>query len=91
MFVLEDWDGKNYDLNRESLRFILRRIPKPLQMIGLSRFQHFGLLGLMLDSQGQPVEIGQSEVQTAPLKEFFVHVSEEEKPQVLLSLLKKLA
>lgn len=89
MFVLEDWDGKNYDLNRESLRFILRRIPKPLQMIGLSRFQHFGLLGLMLDSQGQPVEIGQSEVQTAPLKEFFVHVSEEEKPQVLLSLLKK--
>lgn len=76
---------------KDDMKFILQRVPKDRQIAVFSATMNFDVLHTLYQFGSDPVEIDVSRDQTKAenVKDEIFHVSQDDKPRYLLSLLKK--
>ena len=90
--VVFDEADRMFDMGfKEDMVFILERIPRERQFLVFSATLNFDVLNTAYQFGAEPVEINISRDQAKAenVKDFIVHLGHDEKPQYLLSLMKK--
>lgn len=90
--VVFDEADRMFDMGfKDDMRFILQRVPRERQFLVFSATLNFDVLNTAYQYGAEPFEINISRDQTRAenVKDSIYHVGQEEKPQHLLSLLKK--
>lgn len=91
--VVFDEADRMFDMGfKDDMRFILRRIPRDRQFLVFSATLNFDVLNVAYEFGAEPIEINISRDQPKAdnVKDHIVHLGGGDKPQALLSLLKKL-
>lgn len=90
--IVFDEADRMFDMGfKDDMRFILQRIPRDRQFLVFSATLNFDVLNTAYQYGAEPVEINISRDQTKAenVTDSIFHVGQDEKPQHLLSLLKK--
>ena len=90
--VVFDEADRMFDMGfKEDMVYILERIPRERQFLVFSATLNFDVLNTAYQFGAEPVEINISRDQAKAenVKDFIVHLGHDEKPQYLLSLMKK--
>lgn len=90
--VVFDEADRMFDMGfKDDMKYILQRLPNDRQFMVFSATLNLEVLNTAYQFGSNPVEINISRDQTSAenVKDYLFHVGEEEKPQHLLSLLKK--
>jgi ATP-dependent RNA helicase RhlB len=90
--VVFDEADRMFDMGfKDDMKFILQRIPNERQFLVFSATLNLEVLNTAYQFSANPVEINISRDQTSAenVKDFLFHVGDSEKPQHLISLLKK--
>lgn len=91
--VIFDEADKMFDMGfKDDMQFLLHRIPRNRQLMFFSATLNFSVTNMAYKFGGSPVEIDLSKkhVRTKNVEDFIYHAGEGQKPQYLLSLLKKI-
>ena len=91
--VVFDEADKMFDMGfKEDMLFLLHRIPKNRQLMFFSATMNFGVTNMAYKFNSSPIEIDLSKkhVRTENVDDFIYHVGVINKPQYLLSVLKKI-
>lgn len=90
--IIFDEADRMFDMGfKDDMKYILSRVPRERQFLVFSATLNFDVLNTAYQFGAEPVEINISRDQAKAenVKDFIVHLGHEEKPQHLLSLLKK--
>ncbi len=90
--IIFDEADRMFDMGfKDDMKFVLGRVPRDRQFLVFSATLNFDVLNTAYQFGAEPVEINISRDQAKAdhVKDFLMHVGHEEKPQQLLSLLKK--
>ena len=90
--VVFDEADRMFDMGfKDDMSYILSRIPRDRQFLVFSATLNFDVLNTAYQFGAEPVEINISRDQATAdnVKDYIIHLGHEEKPQFLLSLLKK--
>jgi ATP-dependent RNA helicase RhlB len=76
---------------KDDMKFILKRVPRDRQFLVFSATLNFDVLNTAYEFGADPVEvnIGRDQAKAENVKDSIIHLSTEDKPRYLLSLLKK--
>ncbi len=91
--VVFDEADKMFDMGfKDDMQFLLHRIPRNRQLMFFSATLNFSVTNMAYKFGAHPIEIDLSKkhVRTENVEDFIHHVGESQKPQYLLSLLRKL-
>ncbi len=90
--IIFDEADRMFDMGfKDDMKFVLGRVPRDRQFLVFSATLNFDVLNTAYQFGAEPVEINISRDQAKAdhVKDFLMHVGHDEKPQQLLSLLKK--
>ncbi|MBY0554523.1 DEAD/DEAH box helicase [bacterium] len=90
--IIFDEADRMFDMGfKDDMTYILGRIPKDRQFLVFSATLNFDVLNTAYQFGAEPVEINISRDQAKAenVKDYIMHIGHEEKPQYLLSILKK--
>lgn len=90
--IVFDEADRMFDMGfKDDMKYILSRVPRERQFLVFSATLNFDVLNTAYQFGSEPVEINISRDQAKAenVKDFIIHVGHEEKPQYLLSILKK--
>lgn len=90
--VVFDEADRMFDMGfKDDMKFILRRIPRERQFLVFSATLNFEVLNTAYEYGADPVEINISRDQAKAdnVKDYIMHIGQEDKPKYLLSMLKK--
>lgn len=90
--VVFDEADRMFDMGfKDDMKYILSRIPRERQFLVFSATLNFDVLNTAYQFGAEPVEINISRDQAKAenVKDYIMHIGHEEKPQNLLSILKK--
>lgn len=90
--VVFDEADRMFDMGfKDDMKFILRRIPRERQFLVFSATLNFDVLNVAYEFGADPVEINISRDQAKAenVKDYIMHIGQEDKPRYLLSILKK--
>lgn len=90
--IVFDEADRMFDMGfKEDMKFILSRVPKDRQFLVFSATLNFDVLNTAYQYGAEPIEINISRDQAKAdhVKDFILHLGDQEKPQFLISLLKK--
>ena len=90
--VIFDEADRMFDMGfRDDMKFILKRLPRDRQFLVFSATLNFEVLNVAYENGADPVEINVSRDQAKAenVKDYMIHLGQEDKPRYLLSLLKK--
>lgn len=90
--IVFDEADRMFDMGfKDDMKYILGRVPKDRQFLVFSATLNFDVLNTAYQFGAEPVEINISRDQAKAenVKDFIIHLGNDEKPQNLLSLLKK--
>ncbi len=90
--VVFDEADRMFDMGfKEDMKFVLKRIPRDRQFLVFSATMNFDVLNTAYEYGADPVEINISRDQAKAdnVKDYIVHIGQEDKPRYLLSILKK--
>ena len=90
--VVFDEADRMFDMGfKDDMRYLLQRIPKDRQFLVFSATLNFDVLNVAYEFGADPVEVNVSEDETKAenVEDRLFHISKDEKPKFLLSLLQK--
>lgn len=90
--IVFDEADRMFDMGfKDDMKYILERIPRDRQFLVFSATLNFDVLNTAYQFGSEPVEvnISRDQAKAENVKDFISHLGHEEKPQHLLSLLKK--
>ncbi|MBX3021037.1 MAG: DEAD/DEAH box helicase [Bdellovibrionales bacterium] len=90
--IVFDEADRMFDMGfKDDMKFILKRVPRDRQFTVFSATLNFDVLNVAYEFGSDPVEVNISRDQAKAdnVKDHILHVGQQEKPQYLLSLLKK--
>lgn len=90
--IVFDEADRMFDMGfKDDMKFILKRIPRDRQFLVFSATLNFDVLNVAYEFGADPVEVNISRDQAKAdnVKDYFMHAGSDEKPRLLLSLLKK--
>lgn len=90
--VVFDEADRMFDMGfKDDMKFILRRIPRDRQFLVFSATLNFEVLNVAYEYGADPVEINISRDQAKAenVKDYILHIGQEDKPRYVMSLLKK--
>jgi superfamily II DNA/RNA helicase len=90
--VIFDEADRMFDMGfRDDMKFILRRLPRERQFLVFSATLNFEVLNVAYENGADPVEINISrdKAKAENVKDYMIHLGQEDKPRYLLSLLRK--
>lgn len=90
--IVFDEADRMFDMGfKDDMKYILGRVPRDRQFLVFSATLNFDVINTAYQFGSEPVEINISRDQAKAdhVKDFIIHLGNEEKPQFLLSLLKK--
>ncbi|MGE3681569.1 MAG: DEAD/DEAH box helicase [Bdellovibrionales bacterium] len=90
--IVFDEADRMFDMGfKDDMRFILRRVPRERQFLVFSATLNFDVLNTAYEFGADPVEINISRDQPKAenVKDAIIHLGQQDKPQYLLSILKK--
>ncbi len=90
--IIFDEADRMFDMGfKDDMKFILGRVPRDRQFLVFSATLNFDVLNTAYQFGAEPVEINVSRDQTKAenVQDFLIHLGDREKPQQLLSLLKR--
>lgn len=90
--IVFDEADRMFDMGfKDDMKFILRRVPRDRQFLVFSATLNFDVLNVAYEFGADPVEVNISRDQAKAdnVKDFILHVGHTDKPQFLLSILKK--
>jgi len=90
--VVFDEADRMFDMGfKDDMKFILRRLPRDRQFMVFSATLNFDVLNTAYEFGADPVEISISRDQAKAenVKDYIIHLGQDEKPKYLLSLLRK--
>ncbi len=92
--IVFDEADRMFDMGfKDDMKFILKRVPKDRQFLVFSATLNFDVLNVAYEFGANPVEINVSKDQAKAdnVKDELYHVGHQDKPKLLLSLLKKIS
>jgi ATP-dependent RNA helicase RhlB len=90
--IIFDEADRMFDMGfKDDMKFILKRVPRDRQFLVFSATLNFDVLNTAYEFGADPVEvnIGRDQAKAENVKDSIIHLSTEDKPRYLLSLLKK--
>lgn len=90
--VVFDEADRMFDMGfKDDMKFILRRLPRDRQFCVFSATLNFDVLNVAYEFGADPTEvnISRDQAKAENVKDFMLHVGQDDKPKYLLSLLKK--
>jgi superfamily II DNA/RNA helicase len=90
--IVFDEADRMFDMGfKDDMKFILRRAPRDRQFMVFSATLNFDVLNVAYEFGADPVEvnISRDQAKAENVKDYIYHLGQEDKPQVLLSLLRK--
>jgi ATP-dependent RNA helicase RhlB len=90
--IVFDEADRMFDMGfKDDMKYILGRVPRDRQFLVFSATLNFDVLNTAYQFGAEPIEINISRDQAKAdhVKDFIIHLGDQEKPQFLLSLLKK--
>ncbi len=90
--VVFDEADRMFDMGfKDDMKFVLKRMPRDRQFLVFSATLNFEVLNVAYEHGAEPVEINISRDQAKAdnVKDFMAHVGQQDKPRILLSLIKK--
>ncbi len=90
--IVFDEADRMFDMGfKDDMKYILGRVPRDRQFLVFSATLNFDVLNTAYQFGAEPVEINISRDQAKAdhVKDFIIHLGDQEKPQFLISLLKK--
>lgn len=90
--IVFDEADRMFDMGfKDDMKFILRRVPRDRQFMVFSATLNFDVLNVAYEFGADPVEvnISRDQAKAENVKDYIFHIGQEDKPQYLLSLLKK--
>ena len=90
--IVFDEADRMFDMGfKDDMKFILRRVPRDRQFLVFSATLNFEVLNVAYEYGADPVEINISRDQAKAenVKDYIMHIGQEDKPRYVLSLLKK--
>ncbi len=90
--IVFDEADRMFDMGfKEDMRFVLQRIPKDRQVLMFSATMNFEVLETVYRFGVEPIEfnLSKDQVRAENVEDCILHVGDDEKPKILLSLLKR--
>lgn len=90
--IVFDEADRMFDMGfKDDMKFILRRVPRDRQFMVFSATLNFDVLNVAYEFGADPVEvnISRDQAKAENVKDYIFHLGQNDKPQYLLSLLKK--
>ncbi len=90
--IIFDEADRMFDMGfKDDMKFILKRVPRDRQFLVFSATLNFDVLNTAYEFGADPVEvnIGRDQAKAENVKDFIIHMSNEDKPRYLLSVMKK--
>lgn len=90
--IVFDEADRMFDMGfKDDMKFILKRVPRDRQFLVFSATLNFEVLNVAYEYGADPVEINISRDQAKAdnVKDYILHIGQEDKPKYLLSLIKK--
>lgn len=90
--IVFDEADRMFDMGfKDDMKFILRRVPRERQFMVFSATLNFDVLNTAYEFGADPVEvnISRDQAKAENVKDYIFHIGQDDKPQYLLSLLKK--